>query len=189
MATQTQTDQLRDALLAHQTLASPFYDEAVDEIASRAQDSGSLGKADIGGLVAWKRLNGSTRWMSEFMATPNDLVRKATLNAREAALNEAVDVPSAARAARSALSPIAGFKTGDALASAVIYALAPCRMAVYDRRAQLGLEKLGLLLTSTPGRYGRYMALVTDLSIESERHGTPLKARDIDLALFALGGT
>ncbi|VXC11514.1 hypothetical protein NOCARDAX2BIS_430025 [Nocardioides sp. AX2bis] len=45
------------------------------------------------------------------------------------------------------------------------------------------------MLTSTPGRYGRYMALVTDLSIESERHGTPLKARDIDLALFALGGT
>lgn len=70
MATQAQIDQLREALQAYQTLASPFYDEAVDEIAARARVTGSLGKADFGGLVAWKRLNGSTRWMSEFMATP-----------------------------------------------------------------------------------------------------------------------
>lgn len=71
----------------------------------------------------------------------------------------------------------------------MIYALAPDRMAVYDKRAQLGLEKLGLSLTPAPGRYGRYMAHVVDLGLESERHGARLTARDIDLALFALGGS
>jgi hypothetical protein len=82
------------------------------------------------------------------------------------------------------LSPIAGFKMGDALASAVIVALATHRMAVYDRRAQLGLERLQLSLTPSPGRYGRYMALVSEISDDALQNGVRLGAREIDLALF-----
>jgi len=87
-----------------------------------------------------------------------------------------------------ALSPIPGFGVGDALASATIYALAPTRMAVYDRRAQAGLELLGLALAPKPGRYGRYMVLVEQLIGETTQSGTELSSREIDLGLFTLGG-
>ncbi|CAM5452111.1 hypothetical protein SAFG77S_02609 [Streptomyces afghaniensis] len=62
-----------------------------------------------------------------------------------------------------------GFRTGDALASAVLTAAAPTRMAVYDRRVQHALDDLGLTLTRAPGRYGRYMQLLDDLL----KHGGP----------------
>jgi hypothetical protein len=102
------------------------------------------------------------------MQTSEQNVRPATAEARQAALNEDHDVPSAASQARAALSSLPGFGVGDALASAIIHALAPRRMAVYDRRAQLGLERLGLEPTPKPGRYGRYMALVEQLIAEAE---------------------
>lgn len=165
-----------------------FYDEVVGEVSERAESDGSLGKADIGALVMWKRLNASTRWADELMKTPDRAVRKATAAAREVALDNDHDIQAAAGCARAALASLPGFKTGDALASAVIYALAPARMAVYDRRAQSGLERLGLVLTARPGRYGRYMALVEQLVVESRSFGAGLSPRDVDLALFTLGG-
>lgn len=69
-------------------------------------------------------------------------------------------VPFAAAAGRSAISPLPGFESGDALAAALLLAAAPARMAVYDRRAQAGLEALGHALSPTRGRYSRYMELV-----------------------------
>ena len=89
------------------------------------------------------------------------------------------------RRARSALSPIPGFAVGGALASAVIYAVAPNRMAVYDRRAQRGIELLGLSLTAKPGRY---MAFVEQLCAETGNFGSEFSPRELDLALFTLGG-
>lgn len=107
----------------------------------------------------------------------------------EAASDASLDIQTAASLARSALTPLPEFRRGDALASAVIYALAPTRMAVYDRRAQLGLERLGVVLTSKPGRYGRYMALVHQLITESAAFGVDLNSREVDLALFTMGAT
>ncbi len=179
---------LREGVERHRTNASRFYDEVVEEVAERAARTGSVGKADIGALVAWKRLNASTRWMSDLMCTPEETVRAATTNAREAALATELNIQTAAGGARSALSSIPGFSVGDALASAVIYALAPHRMAVYDRRAQAGLERIGLTLTAKPGRYARYMALVEQLISETKHSGSELSSREIDLALFTLGG-
>lgn len=179
---------LQSALRGYEQSSSRFYDEVVAEVAERASQNGSLGKADIGALVAWKRLNASTRWMRDFMSVADRDVRDATTKARQAALDTESDTPSAASHARSALTPVPGFKRGDALASAVIYALAPDRMAVYDRRAQLGLESIGLALTARPGRYGRYMALVEQVMREVEQHGTSISPREVDLALFTLGG-
>jgi hypothetical protein len=49
-----------------------------------------------------------------------------------------------AQAGRAALAPLPGFRTGDALASAVLTAAAPDRMAVYDWRAHTALHTLGV---------------------------------------------
>jgi hypothetical protein len=140
METQHRAAMLRDAVARYRRDVSAFYDEVIEEIAERADQRGSIGKADIGGLVVWKRLNASTRWADGLMQTPGATVRRGTAKAREAASESTLDIQTAASRARSALSPIPGFGTGDALASAVIYVLAPARMAVYDRRAQLGLN-------------------------------------------------
>jgi hypothetical protein len=62
-------------------------------------------------------------------------------------------------------------------------------MAVYDRRAQIALQRLGLELSPSPGRYGRYMDVIERLREQAgSLAGTPWKARDVDLALYWLGG-
>ncbi|WP_200938333.1 hypothetical protein [Aeromicrobium sp. Root472D3] len=188
MEPQQRVGELQAAVERYSEGASPFYDEVVQEISKRAAEQGNLGKADIGALVAWKRLNANTRWMSDLMRSSDATVRAATAEARKSALQEGSTLELAAARARSALAPIPGFGVGDALASAVIYALAPGRMAVYDRRAQAGLELLGLELTAKSGRYGRYMALVDQLVNEARVEGLGLSAREIDLGLFTLGG-
>lgn len=187
MEPQRRATKLHAAVQQYRRDASPFYDEVVADVSERAARDGSLGKADIGALVAWKRLNANTRWMSKLMSTSDEVVRAATTQSRRAALENGSSLEMAAAGARSALSPIAGFKSGDALASALIYALAPNRMAVYDRRAQKGLEVLELELTAKPGRYGRYMALVDQLVGEAGVEGVGLTAREVDLGLFTLG--
>lgn len=180
---------LQRSLSEHRKQGFSFYDEVVAHVSQRAKVDRSLGKADIGALVVWKRLNASTRWADELMKTSDQEVREATAMASELALDQALDTETAASRSRSALTPLPGFKAGDALASAVLYALAPARMAVYDRRAQSGLERLGLVLTARPGRYGRYMALVEQMILETSTIGAEMSSREIDLALFTLGGS
>lgn len=65
-----------------------------------------------------------------------------------------------------------GLRTGDVLASAVLTAAAPTRMAVYDRRVQHALDTLGLTLTPAPGRYGRYLQLLTTSCTTAEHAPT-----------------
>lgn len=188
MNSEDRVEALRTASKQYQQTSSSFYDQVVNEVASRAEHAGSIGKADIGALVIWKRLNASTPWAARLMNTPEATVREATARAREAALATAVGIQESACAARSALATIPGLRVGDALASAVIFALAPTRMAVYDRRAQKGIELLGLPLTAKSGRYGRYMVIVEQLRTESKDLGFDFSPREIDLALFTLGG-
>ncbi|MDF2261570.1 hypothetical protein P2L57_39420, partial [Streptomyces ferralitis] len=95
----------------------------------------------------------------------------------------------AARTGRGIISGLPGFRTGDALASAVLTAAAPTRMAVYDRRVQHALDTLGLTLTPAPGRYGRYMQLLHDLLKHGGAHTDAWTARDIDTALYWTGNT
>ncbi|WP_220126160.1 hypothetical protein [Pseudarthrobacter sp. B4EP4b] len=115
-------------------------------------------------------------------------VRGTTAHAVSAVNDAALEVASAAAERRKALSGLPGFVRGDALASALLTAAAPDRMAVYVRRAQTGLERLGLSLSAARGRYGRYMTIVVGLASEAERRGHPWSPREVDLALFALGG-
>ncbi|MFJ9121920.1 hypothetical protein ACIRJO_41125 [Streptomyces sp. NPDC102394] len=169
--------------LAH---VSPHYDEVLHDVAQRTEHTGSLGKTDIAALVVWKRLSAQTRWVTALMSLPDTHVRAVTERAVTAVRDTTLTRSEAARIGRGIIAELPGFHTGDALASAVLTAAAPQRMAVYDRRVQHALDTLGLTLTSTPGRYGRYLQLLDDLL----KHGAApagWTARDIDTALYWTG--
>ncbi|WP_411105030.1 hypothetical protein [Streptomyces sp. cmx-4-9] len=166
---------------------SAHYDEVFWEVAQRTQREGSLGKSDIAALVVWKRLSAQTRWVSELMSLPDAQVRRTTEQAYATVRDTALQRCDAARAGRSLMSDLPGFRTGDALASAVLTAAAPERMAVYDRRVQHALDTLGLTLTAAPGRYARYMQLLDELLQHGGPHGETWTARDVDTALYWIG--
>ena len=173
---------------AHVETDERVYDEVLYEVAERVQRSGSIGKGDIGALLFWKRLQANTPWAMRLHLLPDLEVRRRTAIAVEAVRDPAVEVPKAAQQGRFALTSLPGFARGDALASALLQAAALSRMAVYDRRAQAALTRLGLELSAAPGRYGRYIALVESLRDElSAADGAAWTARDVDLALFELG--
>lgn len=179
---------LRDARIEYTETVSEVYDEVLQTVSARFVHEGSIGKAEIGGLLLWKRLRADTKWSRKLMDVPDAVVRHHTSTAYVAANDESLPTDEAAAAARSALGALPGFKTGDALASAVLVAAAPERLAVYDRRAHRGLGLLGFDLKSSRGRYGRYMRLIEDLRSLASVHGESWKARDVDLALYWLGG-
>jgi hypothetical protein len=170
---------------------SPHYDEVFHETARRTEHASSLGKTDIAALVVWKRLSAQTRWVTDLMALPNTHVRTVTERAVTAVRDTTLTRSEAARTGRGIIWELPGFRTGDALASAVLTAAAPQRMAVYDRRVQHALDTLTLTLTltPTPGRYGRYLQLLDDLL--HHHHGKApadgWTARDIDTALYWTG--
>lgn len=180
-------DHLLQAKEWYKAAVSPSYDEVLREVSCRAEETESLGKLDIGALLAWKRLRADTKWMRGLMATPETVVREHTGEAFRWAREPDLPTPEAAGRARSALSPLDGFRTGDALASAVCVALAPERLAVYDSRAHRGLELLGFSLSNKPGRYRTYMELVEQCRAELAGQGHEWSAREVDLALFQLG--
>lgn len=181
-------EKLRTAHADYSAATSPAYDQVLNEVADRIRAEASIGKADIGALVFWKRLRADTRWVPRLMTWEEPDVRAVTKEAVCAVTDVSLTVPEAASAGRRALSELPGFKTGDALASALLLAAAPERMAVYDERAQAGLMALGRPLSAARGRYGRYMALVEELRFIAEQNEQAWSARDVDVALYWLGG-
>lgn len=178
---------LRTAHREYHATVSPEYDEALYEVAQRFTTNQSIGKVEIGGLLLWKRIQANTSWAMDLMNVSDKQVREQTHNAYLAANDVDLSVTEAARAARSALGSLPGFNTGDALASAVLLAAAPQRLAVYDSRAHRALNGLGLELRSGKGRYSRYMTCVEQLRELARANGESWAARDVDLALYRLG--
>ena len=172
---------------AYYAEVSPAYDEVLDRVTERVKGEGSIGKADIGALLFWKRLRADTPWVSRLMAIPDASVRQTTALVVSSANDQSLTTPEAAARGRGQLSSLPGFDKGDALASAILLAAAARRMAVYDRRAQAGLGLLGLPLSSAPGRYGRYMALVESIRSTALTNNVEWTARDVDVALYRLG--
>ncbi|MEU8033615.1 hypothetical protein AB0C13_34195 [Streptomyces sp. NPDC049099] len=166
---------------------SDHYDEVFHEVAQRTENAGSLGKTDIAALLVWKRLSARTRWVSALMSLPDTHVRSVTERAVTAVRDTGFTRGHAARTGRGIIAELPGFRTGDALASAILTAAAPERMAVYDRRVQQALDTVGLTLTPTPGRYGRYMQLLDDLLKHGAARADGWTARDIDTALYWTG--
>lgn len=180
---------LRAAHRQYHASVTVAYDEVLFSVAERFATNQAIGKVEIGGLLIWKRLQANTRWAMDLMNVPDQQVLEHTRNAYRAANDQALSVPEAARAARSELGSLPGFKTGDALASAVLLAAAPQRLAVYDRRAHQGLHRLGIELKSGRGRYSRYMACVETLRELASSNGEAWIARDVDVALYQLGNS
>lgn len=165
---------------------SPAYDEVLHEVSERISRADSIGKLDIGALVFWKRLRANTKWANMLGAMPDHDVRSVTAEAVTVVNDHSIPTPLAADQARDALRVLPGFGSGPALASAVLTAAAPDRMAVYDRRARNGLAKLGLDLARTR-RYGHYMERIEQLRSYASDRGFGWTARDVDLALYMLG--
>ncbi len=138
-------------LTTYRQHVSRVYDEVLDEVAGRIAVVGSIGKADIGALLMWKRLRADTRWARKLSDMHDADVRAATAPAVAVVRDADVLVVDAARAGRGLLSPLPGFRVGDALASAVLVAVASHRMAVYDRHAHSGLTLLGHDLSPSQG--------------------------------------
>lgn len=69
---------LADALGSYLRRSSPYYDQVFEQVSERVSATGELGKADIGSLVVWKRLNASTTWAAELMKTDDAQVRTLT---------------------------------------------------------------------------------------------------------------
>ncbi|WP_422733915.1 hypothetical protein ACN26Y_28760 [Micromonospora sp. WMMD558] len=175
------------ALLGYRSAVPDCYDEPLYEVIERVERDGNLGKLDIGALYLWKRIPRGN-WGLKLLRMSEVEVRAVTSAAVRAARDEDLPTPEAAAAARTALSPLPGMRTGDALPSTLLLAAAPDRMAVYDRRARKGLNKVGLPLSDGPGRYGRYMERIEQcraelLELRAESHS----AREVDLALYWLG--
>ncbi|WP_052047679.1 MULTISPECIES: hypothetical protein [Nocardiaceae] len=179
---------LVDAHVDYDAATSESYDEVLFDVVTRVQDAKSLGKADIGALLFWKRLRADTPWVMALNRTPDTVVRQATGAMYVAANNDAADTVVAAGEARSALSELPGFSSGDALASALILAAAPERMAVFDRRAVAALKGLGVRTTASRGQYRRYMQIVEDIRTQLAAQNITWLGRDVDKALFMLSG-
>ena len=185
---------LADALLKHrQYPSSAIYDETLDVVVERVAEAGCLTKADIGSLVLWKRISAQTTWAGTLGATPDSEVRAVTARAYALANASNLSIPEAGQQARWVLNDLPGMKptSEGALASAVLVACAPKRMAVWDRRVKVTLASPVIDLPVSAGQryYGRYLQAAVELASEMEaRLGSPVAPRDVDLALWVLGG-
>ncbi|WP_461025899.1 hypothetical protein [Streptomyces sparsus] len=121
------------------------------------------------------------------MVLPDAQVRAVTARAVTSVRDTTVPRSEAACTGRGIIWELPGFRTGDALASAILTAAAPTRMAVYDRRVQHALDTLGLTLTPTPGRYGHYLQLLDDSLHHGGARADGWTARDINTDLYRTG--
>jgi hypothetical protein len=167
------------------------YDEVLRDVSARAAGTGSLGKADIGALVLWKRITAQAKWANTLMLTPETKVRAVSGAAYKAANDTSVTVPVAGQKARELLWDLPGMGGTAALASAVLLALAPERMAVWDRRVGTTLSALGRQPESGDGFYGRYLTVALELAEQIRKVSPegPFVPRDVDLALFYIAGS
>lgn len=183
---------LRDALSAQRASdPSDSYDEVLRTVIGRAGAERSLCKADIGSLVLWKRITAQARWSTELGLRSDAEVRRRTGETWRLANDTSLSIPEAGQRARMALVELPGLGGTGALASAVLLACAPHRMAVWDRRVGIALDALARRPHSGNGFYGRYLAEACDLADEMgspTRDSAAVTPRDVDLALYAVAG-
>jgi hypothetical protein len=164
---------------------SPHYDDLLREVSHRIDETGSAGKSDIAMLIAWKRLRADTKWVPRLLGMADAEVRAVTAPAVVLARG---GTPRSSQRARDMLRALPGFASGTALASALLAAACPSRLAVYDRRAHAGLVKIGLDLDGrAPEFHERYMTLIDQCRAEGAAAGCQWSPHEVDLALFVVG--
>jgi hypothetical protein len=132
------------------------------ELQASVEQSGSVGKGDIGSLMLWKRLNMSTSWTLDLNDMRDRKVREITGAATKFANDTALTVPEAAKAARERLRRLPGCHSGQTIASTILTAAAPQRMAVYDDHTVAALTRLGIQIPNR--RFSVYMTTVCALA-------------------------
>jgi hypothetical protein len=176
-------DAQRRGVLDALTRYDPVYDELFNEVSERIGARGDIGKLDIAGLVFWKRIP-LGRWYKSLLAIGEADVREAT--------REAVTLVGTTEDRLRALRPIPGCKTSAAsIASTLLTAWNPTDFAITDRRARPALAKLLRIDQAPLNAYPEYLRRVVCVrdDINLHRHDdAPLTARDIDKALWILGG-
>jgi hypothetical protein len=163
------------------------YDEVLREISARVAAQGSVGKADIAAIVVWKRSNASSPWSRKLMEMPDAEVRNVTAKAYSLANDESMSIPAAGGQARQELRRIPGLGGKGAIASAVLLAASPSRMAVWDRRASTSLAAIGMVPKSGRDHYKRYLEIavkLTDSMQDACGSSRTVIPREVDLALF-----
>lgn len=188
MEAQVRVATLRDAL--RDSRISPHYDEPFMHVSQQIAERQSAGKGDIAVIAFWKRVRADTPWVADLLSMSEAAVRAITAEAvRE--VRSAPDVAVAARRGRDALRSLPGFRSGDPLASALLCAIDPVRLAVYDVRAERGLQIVG---TPVPkGRrgvhdyYARYMTVIEHLRREGRELRHDWSPREVDIALYQIG--
>lgn len=165
---------------------SPHYDDVLREVSARIEASGGVGKGDIAVLAFWKRIR-TDRWVENFLSLPEVRVREVTARALAAAAG--ADLVAAAQHAREELRDLPGFARGSAMASAVLTAIRPDALAVYDSNANEGLKVVELNLPDdAPDHYSEYMRRVEQCRAEAKTvGGHQWSAHEVDLALYELG--
>lgn len=167
------------------------YDEVLREVSARVADQGSIGKADIGALVVWKRSTATATWSKKLMNTPDSEVREVTARAYSLINDSSKSIPGAGGEARQLLRRIPGLGGGGAIASAVLLAMSPTRMAVWDRRVNKSLKAMGKSPTGFRHRYTTYLESVVDLADAMQLAAIDSQAvipREVDLALYHAAG-
>lgn len=177
--TLTPMDQKRlvDAMNAYD--ANVFYDQTFYEVNARLRSSGEAGKLDIAGITFWKRVRTGS-WVKPLLRTPEKEVRAAT--------SEAFGFASMRDdgAALGALAVLPGYGNHGALATALLCAWDQDHYAVMDVRAHRALELVGHGVTSR--RAVPYLQRVRELRDDLRLHRPETTARDVDKALFIMGG-
>lgn len=168
--------------------ATDVYDETLREVASRAAERQYLSKADIGSLVLWKRITAQSTWATRLQVMPDREVARITGDAYAHTHNLALSIPQAGQAARYALWHLPGMRGTGALSSALLLAMNPDRMAVWDRRVAAALVALGCHPRRGTDFYARYLHVTLDLA-ERMHAANPDRSfvpRDVDVSLYTL---
>lgn len=125
------------------------------------------------------------------MNMPEAKVRDVTARAYALANDSSKFIPEAGDEARQELRSIPGLGGGGAIASAVLLAMSPSRMAVWDLRVNKSLRALGREPKGHRHRYRNYLEVVVDLAdamqgaTEDDHAVIP---REVDLALYHAAG-
>jgi hypothetical protein len=100
-----------------------------------------------------------------------------------------LDLIAAASKVRELLRKLPGFETGTAMSSAVLTAIRPSDLAVYDRNANKGLKDIDLdLADDEPNHYAEYIRRLEQCRSEARSvRGHQWSAHEVDLALYMLG--
>lgn len=119
-------------------------------------------------------MSAQTAWARQLLERPDAEVRSITAEAFRLANDPTLPIPEAGQQARWALNglPEMSGASEGALASAVLVACAPDRMAVWDRRVKAALCLPTVAVPVRPGKgyYGKYLEAAVSLA---ERDGGP----------------